>query len=50
MLRRKERKPVENQKTAPWANKEKIEKGSGISMPDISQTLNAKEYVDENEK
>lgn len=50
MLKRNLKKQVESHKTAPWANKEKREKSSGISMPDITQTLNAKEYADENEK
>lgn len=50
MLKRNLKKQVESHKTAPWANRERQKKDSGINVPDISQTLNAKEYVDENEK
>ncbi len=43
-------KPTENQKTAAWANIEKINKVSNLAHPSLEQTINAKEYVDENEK
>lgn len=43
-------RPVENQKTAAWANIEKTKKESNVAVPDVSQVQNAKDYVDENEK
>jgi len=42
--------PIENHKTAAWANIEKVKPISNVAEPSISQTNNAKEYVDENEK
>ena len=44
--------PVENQRTAAWANIEKFdqETSARIFNPDDLQVENAKEYVDENEK
>lgn len=44
------RTPVENQATAAWANWECLKDISGVNIPDISQVMNAKEYVDENQK
>ncbi|MGI5892648.1 MAG: CDIF630_02480 family spore surface protein [Bacillota bacterium] len=45
------KKPVENHKTAAWANMETVDdEKSKIFHPDISQVVNAKEYVDGNEK
>jgi hypothetical protein len=43
-------KPVENHKTAAWANIEAINQLSDTSHPSLQQAINAKEYVDENEK
>lgn len=44
------KKPVESQKTAPWANIERTKKMSNVALPDEQMTMEAKEYVDENEK
>ncbi|MCI1960231.1 MAG: DUF3787 domain-containing protein [Clostridia bacterium] len=46
----KEHKPVENHKTAAWANVEDTKNSSNVAKPSQYQTKNAKEYVDENEK
>ena len=43
-------KPIENQKTAAWANKEKTKRISEVPEPSMVQVKNAKEYVEENEK
>ncbi|AOT70440.1 CDIF630_02480 family spore surface protein [Geosporobacter ferrireducens] len=42
--------PVENQRTAAWANIEKMKKVSRVPIPSDVQVKNAKEYVDTNEK
>lgn len=42
--------PVENHSTAAWANIERQDDLSGVNYPDELQVINAKEYVDENEK
>jgi len=44
------RTPVENQATAAWAGRETRKDVSGVNIPDEMQVMNAKEYVDENEK
>jgi len=44
------KKPVENHKTAAWSNIEMSNELSNISHPNLLQIVNAKEYVDENEK
>jgi len=44
------KKPVENQKTAAWSNIEKTSTLSNSAHPNVEQTINAKEYVDSNEK
>lgn len=43
-------KPIENQKTAAWANIENAKPVSNVAEPSHMQIKNAKEYVDENEK
>lgn len=42
--------PVEKHDTAAWANIEKKKSHSRVTMPSDYQVINAKEYVDENEK
>jgi hypothetical protein len=42
--------PVEKHDTAAWANVEKKKAHSQVTMPSEFQLINAKEYVDENEK
>lgn len=42
--------PIENHETAAWANIEKTKILSNVAIPDETGVLNAKEYVDENEK
>ncbi|HEX2986255.1 MAG TPA: DUF3787 domain-containing protein [Caproiciproducens sp.] len=44
------KKPIENHKTAAWANVEKAKQVSNVAEPSNMQIANAKEYVDENEK
>ena len=44
------RTPVENQATAAWANRETLKDDSGVNIPDEMQVINAKEFVDENQK
>lgn len=43
-------KPIERQNTAAWANIEEMEPVSNVSIPSEMQAINAKEYVDENQK
>ncbi|MDP4151843.1 MAG: DUF3787 domain-containing protein [Bacillota bacterium] len=47
---RKSKKPIENQKTAAWSNIEESKPVSNVAEPNNIQAVNAKEYVDENEK
>jgi hypothetical protein len=42
--------PIENHETAAWANIEKTKPLSNVSIPNEIEVINAKEYVDENEK
>jgi len=42
--------PVEKHDTAAWANIEKKKSHSQVTVPSEFQVINAKEYVDENEK
>lgn len=44
------KKPLENHKTAAWANIETTKSVSNVAEPNKMQTKNAKDYVDENEK
>jgi hypothetical protein len=44
------RTPVENHATAAWANRDALKDVSGVNLPDEMQVMNAKEYVDENQK
>jgi hypothetical protein len=41
---------VENHATAAWASTEEQKDVSGVNIPDEIQVMNAKEYVDENQK
>lgn len=54
MIRKKKEKnlrmPVEKHDTAAWANIEKKKSHSQVTVPSEFQVINAKEYVDENEK
>lgn len=43
-------KPVENQKTAAWSNIEEVSEDAHTAHPSLEQVVNAKDYVDENEK
>ncbi|MCY6958087.1 DUF3787 domain-containing protein [Clostridium brassicae] len=42
--------PIEKHDTAAWANKEKLKSTSMVSIPNDHEVINAKEYVDENQK
>ena len=44
------KKPVESHKTAAWASIETRSRLAHTAHPNFFQTINAKEYVDENEK
>ncbi|MFA5528745.1 MAG: DUF3787 domain-containing protein [Peptostreptococcales bacterium] len=41
---------VENNYTAAWANVERIEKPSNVSIPSELAVIEAKEWVEENKK
>lgn len=42
--------PLENHKTAAWANIEHVKKNSRVPLPSTFEVKNAKEWVDNNEK
>lgn len=42
--------PVERHDTAAWANLEDMKPVSKVNLPDEIDILNAKEYVDSNQK
>lgn len=44
------KKPVENHSTAAWSDMETADEITGVAQPSLTQTINAKEYVDQNEK
>lgn len=50
LKRKTAQKPIENHKTAAWANIEETKEISNVAQPSFTQSKNAKEYVDENEK
>jgi hypothetical protein len=43
-------KPVENHDTAAWANQSAFKAVSKVYLPNEEQIINAKEYVDTNQK
>ncbi|SHI22004.1 CDIF630_02480 family spore surface protein [Clostridium intestinale] len=42
--------PIENHETAAWANIEGLKPISKVSIPNVSEVRNAKDWVDANEK
>lgn len=42
--------PIENHKTAAWANIEKLKQTSKVPIPNETEVRNAKEWVDTNQK
>ena len=42
--------PVENHTTAAWASIDDLKELSRVNIPTEIQVMNAKEYVDENQK
>lgn len=42
--------PIEKHDTAAWANMEKAKPLSNVNIPNEADVLNAKEYVDSNQK
>jgi len=42
--------PIENQRTASWANIEKLKNESRVPIPTKFEVENAKGWVDENQK
>lgn len=49
-MKREFEKPTENHFTAAWSNIERKNRISKTAHPSLDQVLEAKEYVDENEK
>ncbi len=45
-----QQKPVEKHDMAAWANTKVRKRFSNVNIPDDFQSLNAKEYVDSNQK
>ncbi|WP_422821919.1 CDIF630_02480 family spore surface protein [Thermoclostridium stercorarium] len=43
-------KPIERHDTASWADIEQLEPETGVIIPKESGVINAKEYVDQNQK
>lgn len=43
-------RPVENHDTAAWANISELKPVSNVTIPDEFHVMDAKEYVDENQK
>jgi len=50
MVKNKKHEPIEKHETAPWANIEKTKPVSNVAIPNETEVINAKEWVDENEK
>ncbi|NLZ39527.1 MAG: DUF3787 domain-containing protein [Firmicutes bacterium] len=51
--KKKEKKmkvPIEKHNTAAWADIEQLKEKSKVSIPSEADVLNAKEYVDSNQK
>lgn len=44
------KEPVENQRTAAWANINSLKENSNVPIPSELDVLEAKEYVEENKK
>ncbi len=44
------KRKIENHDTAAWANRSKLKSVSQVSVPDEEQVINAKDYVDNNQK
>lgn len=42
--------PIEKHETAPWTNIESLSPASRVPIPDIREIINAKEWVEENQK
>jgi hypothetical protein len=42
--------PIEKHETASWANMEDLKPVSRVNIPSETEVMNAKEYVDSNEK
>jgi hypothetical protein len=42
--------PIEKHETAAWANIEETKSVSNVTIPSEAETINAKEWVDSNEK
>ncbi|MTI65196.1 MAG: DUF3787 domain-containing protein [Firmicutes bacterium] len=46
----KNNQPIENHKTAAWANIQKQKNESNVAIPSEMEVENAKEWVDKNQK
>jgi len=44
------RQPIEKHETAAWANIEKTKPESNVAIPNETEVIYAKEWVEENEK
>jgi len=49
-IKKEPKKPKENHKTAAWSNVEDVSEISNVAHPNQTQTMEAKEYVEENQK
>ncbi|HEX3014927.1 MAG TPA: DUF3787 domain-containing protein [Desulfobacteria bacterium] len=43
-------RPIEQHRTAAWANIEKTDPESNVAIPNETEVINAKEWVDGNQK
>ncbi|NLP29685.1 MAG: DUF3787 domain-containing protein [Clostridiales bacterium] len=50
MDRKEKNRPIENHKTAAWAEIDKTKPISNVTIPSIDQVMDAKEHADNNEK
>ena len=49
-MNRRKLKPIENHSAAAWSNVGRTKAVSNVPVSDEFQSINAKEYADENEK
>ena len=42
--------PIESHQTAAWANITDVKNGSRVPIPSLIEVINAKEWVEENQK
>lgn len=42
--------PIEQHETAAWANIESVKEISNVAIPNVTEVINAKDWVDSNQK